>query len=62
MKLSRDLPITEAQAMLVSAGHSRAPVVHSPQPRRVVGVVHLRDLLSGHPSLMEAMRPALQLP
>lgn len=62
VQLSRDLPITEAQAMLVSAGHSRAPVVHSRNLDEVVGVVHLRDLLSGHDTLAAAMRPALQLP
>lgn len=62
VQLARDLPVAEAQAMLVSAGHSRAPVVHSRNLDEVVGVVHLRDLLSGHESLTEAMRPPLQLP
>ncbi len=62
VKLARDLSIPEAQAMLVSAGHSRAPVVHSRNLDEVVGVVHLRDLLSGHETLTAAMRPALQLP
>ncbi|MCB0924363.1 MAG: HlyC/CorC family transporter [Mycobacterium sp.] len=62
VKLARDMPMAEAQSMLVNAGHSRAPVVHSRNLDEVVGVVHLRDLLSGHETLTEAMRPALQLP
>lgn len=60
--LALDLPMSEAQALLVGAGHSRAPVVRARNLDEVVGVVHLRDLLSGHTSLAAAMRPALQLP
>lgn len=60
--LPLDLSIDRAQALLVEAGHSRAPVVRGRNLDEVVGVVHLRDLLSGHPGLAAAMRPALQLP
>lgn len=62
VQLVRDLPMEQAQALLVAAGHSRAPVVHSRNLDEVIGVVHLRDLLAGHASLTDAMRPALQLP
>lgn len=60
--LSHDLPMAEAQSQLVDSGHSRAPVVRARDLDEVIGVVHLRDLLGGHSSLTEAVRPALQLP
>ena len=60
--LAHDLPMAEAQSRLVSSGHSRAPVVRARDLDDVIGVVHLRDLLGGHASLTEALRPALQLP
>ncbi len=60
--VAQDLPIAEAQDILVGAGHSRAPVVASRDLDQVVGVVHLRDLLSCHTTAADAMRPALQVP
>jgi putative hemolysin len=60
--LSSDLSLPQAQVELVGSGHSRAPVVRSNNLDEVVGVVHLRDLVGGHESLADAVRPALQLP
>ncbi|MBU3751686.1 MAG: HlyC/CorC family transporter, partial [Mycobacterium sp.] len=60
--LSSDISLAAAQDQLVAAGHSRAPVVRSRDLDEVIGVVHLRDLIGGGPSLAEVARPALQLP
>ena len=52
----------EAGAVLVAAGHSRAPVVRARDLDEVVGVVHLRDLMLEHDTLDAAVRPILNLP
>ena len=43
--LENDLACDEALAMLVESGHSRAPVAEGRNLDRVVGIVHLRQLL-----------------
>lgn len=60
--LPDDTTAEEARTTLAESGHSRAPVVHSGDLDDVVGVVHLRELLGDHVSVVEAARPALQLP
>lgn len=52
----------EARKMLVAAGHSRAPVVRARDLDEVIGVVHLRDLLTGEATIETAVRPILNLP
>jgi putative hemolysin len=44
-------PLPEARTALVASGHSRAPVVTTGSLDDVIGVVHLRDLLSDDPGL-----------
>ena len=57
-----DATLEQARTTLAESGHSRAPVVHSGDLDDVVGVVHLRELLGDHVTVVEAARPALQLP
>ena len=53
--------VQEALDQLLSAGHSRAPVIRA-DADDVVGVVHLRDLLNHTGSTREVMREPLALP
>ncbi|MFB9836194.1 hemolysin family protein [Actinoallomurus acaciae] len=57
-----DAPIAAAQAMLAASGHSRAPVLASSRLEDVVGVVHLRDLLTEEGTVTEVARPAVLFP
>ena len=60
--LPSTMPVDAALTMLAESGHSRAPVVRSQDLDEVVGVVHLRDLLGGQPTVADAARQAPQLP
>ncbi len=60
--LPADVPVAQARATLARSGHSRAPVVRSRELDEVVGIVHLRDLLDGHGTVAEAVRPAMRFP
>lgn len=60
--LPSDVSLQEARTLLVSSGHSRAPVVRSRDLDEVIGVVHLRDLLVEQGSLESAVRPILEIP
>jgi putative hemolysin len=51
----------EAAAILAESGHSRAPV-HSGDLDDVLGIVHIRDLISNHGSVIDQVRPATVLP
>lgn len=54
---------TDALEVLVTSGHSRAPVAENGDLDRVVGVVHLRDLVGGgDTSLRERAAPAVFIP
>jgi putative hemolysin len=59
--LEADTPTGQARAELADSGHSRAPVVDG-HLDNTVGVVHLRDLLSGGGSVRDAVRPAVVFP
>lgn len=54
-------PALEVLEEMVRTGHSRAPV-HQGDLDRVVGVVHLRDLVGASQPVGELARPALVLP
>lgn len=60
--LHSDLSMEDAREMLVASGHSRAPVVRNRNLDDVIGVVHIRDLVSSAPRLDDVVRPTLQLP
>lgn len=60
--LPSGMSLKEARAVLVASGHSRAPVVRSRDLDEVIGVVHLRDLLSDDARVESAVRPILDLP
>ncbi|GAA1827697.1 hemolysin family protein [Actinomadura chokoriensis] len=60
--LRADTPTAAACTALAAAGHSRAPVLASPSPEDVVGVVHLRDLLAQEGTVGQAARPAVLFP
>jgi putative hemolysin len=51
-----------AVATLIASGHSRAPVADAADLDRVVGIVHLRDLVAGTGSIRDAAREALFIP
>lgn len=57
-----DTPIGAARMALAGSGHSRAPVLASPRLEDVVGVVHLRDLLTEDGTVMDVARPAVLFP
>jgi putative hemolysin len=60
--LPQDTTITDAIEVLVESGHSRAPVYRGDLDD-VLGVVHLRDLVTGNGALVEThSRPAMVLP
>lgn len=60
--IAADAPIATARAALGASGHSRAPVVVSRRLEDVVGVVHLRDLLTENGTVTDAARPAVLFP
>jgi putative hemolysin len=60
--LPADLPAPEALARLVEGGHSRAPVTGPMGLDDVLGVVHLRDLITAGGSVREHMFEPLFLP
>ncbi|BBX68906.1 membrane protein [Mycolicibacterium psychrotolerans] len=60
--LPSDMSVGESRKLLVTSGHSRAPVVRSRDLDDVIGVVHLRDLLVEEDALETAARPILNLP
>ncbi|MGH9150787.1 MAG: hemolysin family protein [Acidimicrobiales bacterium] len=61
--LSSDTSAADALEVLVASGHSRAPVAEGGDLDRVVGVVHLRDLLGGGQATAgERAKPAAFLP
>ncbi|MCP2167341.1 hemolysin family protein [Goodfellowiella coeruleoviolacea] len=60
--LTADTEVSTARAELAASGHSRAPVARSGHLDDVVGVVHLRDLLAEHGSLVDVVRPATVFP
>lgn len=43
--IDEDVPASDAVAILIASGHSRAPVAANGDLDRVTGVVHLRDLI-----------------
>jgi len=49
-------PCDEAQAALAASGHSRAPVVTTGSLDDVIGIVHLRELLSNEPGCTAGAR------
>jgi putative hemolysin len=60
--LPEDTTISEAIDVLVESGHSRAPVYRDDLDN-VLGVVHLRDLVTGEGDLVSThARPAMVLP
>jgi putative hemolysin len=61
VSLAHDEPVDAAVARLVATGHSRAPV-HRGDIDDVVGIVHLRALLSGAGSVGDRAQPALVMP
>lgn len=60
--LATDLPTAQALAKLADSGHSRAPVIGAGGLDDVVGVVHLRDLLSGEGVAADHAKTAMFLP
>lgn len=52
----------EAVRILLASGHSRAPVADGADLDHVVGVVHLRELLSGAETTGDAARQAMFVP
>jgi putative hemolysin len=61
--LDADTPVPAACELLAASGHSRAPVVRHGNLDDTVGVVNLRDLVSGdHASLADLARPPVMLP
>ncbi|HCT76843.1 MAG TPA: HlyC/CorC family transporter [Micromonosporaceae bacterium] len=57
-------PVEEALRMVAESGHTRAPVVGPGGLDDLIGVVHLRDLLTGGggPTAADRARPPLLLP
>lgn len=61
--LSASTPCAEGLAVLTTSGHSRAPVADGGDLDRVIGVVHLRDLVDGGAApVRNRVAPALFLP
>ncbi|WP_086818647.1 hemolysin family protein [Allokutzneria sp. NRRL B-24872] len=60
--LEADTPVEQARAELAASGHSRAPVVRGSDLDDMIGVVHLRELLSGTGTVAEVARPATVFP
>jgi putative hemolysin len=59
--LAGDEPVEAAMARLVATGHSRAPVYRGDLDD-IVGVAHLRALVSGGCSVADRAQPALVMP
>lgn len=59
--LAADSPTGQARAELAASGHSRAPVIDG-HLDDTVGVVNLRDLLTGDGTVRDAVRPAVVFP
>jgi putative hemolysin len=59
--LADDEPVDAAVARLVATGHSRVPVYRGDLDD-IVGVAHLRALVSGRGSVAERAQPALVMP
>jgi putative hemolysin len=61
--LDADTPVDVARMRLAASGHSRAPVVRGHNLDETVGIVALRDLVTGEgATLTELARPAMLLP
>jgi putative hemolysin len=62
--LDPDDSCAEGRSMLVTSGHSRAPVGHDHSLDDAVGIVHLRDLLSDEPDCKvgQHAQPAMLFP
>ncbi|ATE54154.1 hemolysin family protein [Actinosynnema pretiosum] len=60
--LDAALDVPSARAELAASGHSRAPVARGGHLDDLVGVVHLRDLLSDTTPLTELVRAAVVFP
>jgi putative hemolysin len=60
--LDADLACRAAIDTLIGSGHSRAPVADQADLDRVVGVVHLRDLVAGTGTARGVVREALFVP
>jgi putative hemolysin len=61
--LAADTPLEQARSELAASGHSRAPVTRSGDLDDVIGVVHLRDLLTNQQgTVADVARPATLLP
>nr|WP_223168079.1 hemolysin family protein [Nonomuraea sp. SYSU D8015] len=62
--LNADTPIDQARRLLAGSGHSRAPIIGSRGLDEVIGIAHLRDLLTDEAAVTAAdvARPALLLP
>lgn len=60
--LSADTPTEEARAVLADSGHTRAPVVQTPNLDHVTGMVHLRDLLGDGLVVGDVARPVVRFP
>ncbi|ACU36568.1 hemolysin family protein [Actinosynnema mirum] len=60
--LDAALDVPSARAELAASGHSRAPVARGGHLDDLVGVVHLRDLLSDTTPLAELVRAAVVFP
>jgi putative hemolysin len=59
---SEAVPAAEAARRLVDTGHSRAPVYQGERLDDIVGIVHLRSLVSGEGTVGEHCTPAVVLP
>ncbi|GAA3998004.1 hemolysin family protein [Allokutzneria multivorans] len=60
--LEADTSVEQARAELAASGHSRAPVVRGSDLDDMIGVVHLRELLSGTGTVADVARPATVFP
>lgn len=60
--LDPDASCEAAVAVLATAGHSRAPVAGRGELDRVVGLVHLKDLIFGAGTVAEHARPVPSFP
>jgi putative hemolysin len=62
--LNADMPVEEALRLLADSGHTRAPVIGPGGLDDLIGVVHLRDLLTadGGTTAASRARPPLLLP
>jgi putative hemolysin len=61
VSVEADVPASEALEVLVEEGRSRAPVIEGDLDR-ILGVVHLRDLIKAEGSVRNVVRPAQVYP